>query len=262
MHWRTMNDQASVLMDTDGEVITITLNRPESLNALDHSMLLEMRRAIDAVAALPSARVVILRGAGRSFSGGGDVVAMHAHRADLPGFIDQMIDAFHGCVMALCRLPIPVIACVQGAVAGGGFSLALACDLVMAVRGARFLAAYPHLGAPADGGLSFQLVQRLGAVRGFEALTLLGSLSAEKALSLGLINRVVDAETADAQALEWARELVALPVRAVNELKQLVAAQSQDALEVHLAREKAAFLRCAASPDFANRVAAFAGKQR
>ena len=77
----------------------------------------------------PVARVVVLRGAGKSFCGGGDVLAMHAHRADLPAFIDKMIDAFHGGVMAQRRLPIPVIASVHGAVAGGGFSLALACDL-------------------------------------------------------------------------------------------------------------------------------------
>ena len=124
--------------------------------------------------------------------------------------------------------PIPVIASVHGGTAGGGFSLALACDLVVAVRQARFVVAYPRLGAPADGGLSFQLAQRLGRMQGFETLTSHGSLSAEKALSLGLINRVVDAPTADAEAYAWAQELVAMPVQSVNELKQLVAVQSLD----------------------------------
>ncbi len=257
-----MNDQLPVLVESQGEVITITLNRPESFNAIDYPTALALRSAIDSVAAIPGGRVVVLRGAGKSFCGGGDVLAMHANRANLPGFIDQMIDAFHASVMALSRLPMPVIASVHGAVAGGGFSLALACDLIVAVRAARFVVAYPHLGAPADGGLSFQLTQRLGRVQGFEALTLHGNLSAEKALSLGLVNRLVDAESADAEAYAWARELVALPVQAVNELKELVAVQSRDALEAHLAREKAAFLRCATTPDFTARVAAFAGKQR
>jgi 2-(1,2-epoxy-1,2-dihydrophenyl)acetyl-CoA isomerase len=254
--------QSPVLVESHGEVITITLNRPDSFNAIDYPTALALRSAIDVAAAMPGGRVVVLRGAGKSFCGGGDVLAMHANRADLPGFIDQMIDAFHASVMALSRLPMPVIASVHGAVAGGGFSLAMACDLIVSVRSTRFVVAYPHLGAPADGGLSFQLTQRLGRVQGFEALTLHGNLSAEKALSLGLVNRVVDAESADAEAYAWAQELVALPVQAVNELKELVAVQSREALKVHLAREKAAFLRCATTLDFTARAAAFAGKQR
>lgn len=254
--------QSPVLLESHGEVITITLNRPDSFNAIDYPTALALRSAIDVAAAMPGGRVVVLRGAGKSFCGGGDVLAMHANRADLPGFIDQMIDAFHASVMALSRLPMPVIASVHGAVAGGGFSLALACDLIVAARAARFVVAYPHLGAPSDGGLSFQLTQRLGRVQGFEALTLHGNLNAEKALSLGLVNRLVDAESADAEAYAWARELVALPVQSVNEMKELVAAQSREALEVHLAREKEAFLRCSTTPDFIARVAAFNTKHR
>jgi 2-(1,2-epoxy-1,2-dihydrophenyl)acetyl-CoA isomerase len=205
---------------------------------------------------------VVLRGAGKSFCGGGDVLAMHANRANLGRFIDRLIDDFHAGVMALRRLPIPVIANVHGAVAGGGFSLALACDLIVAARGTRFVMAYPRLGAPADGGLSFQLAQRLGRAQGFETLTLNGKLSAEKALALGLINRVAEAESGDAETHALARELLALPAQPVNELKELVAVQSRDAFEEHLAREKAAFLRCANNPELAARVAAFAEKQR
>ena len=257
-----MKDEPSVLVESRGEVVTITLNRPASLNALDYPMTLAFQRAVETAAAVPGARVLVLRGAGKSFCGGGDVLAMHSHSADLPGFISAMIDSFHAGIMALRRLPIPVIASVQGAIAGGGFSLTLACDLVVAVRQARFVVAYPRLGAPCDGGLSFQLAQRLGPRQGFEMLTMHGSLSAEKALSLGLVNRVVDAPTADTEAYAWADELAAMPMQSVNELKQLVAVQSLDAVEVHLAREKAAFLRCAASPDFAIRVASFAEKSR
>ena len=257
-----MNDERPVLVESHGEVVTITLNRPAALNAIDNAVALGLRRALETVAAMSEARVVVLRGAGKSFCGGGDVLAMHANRANLTNFIDRLIDDFHAGVMALRRLPIPVIASVHGAVAGGGFSLALACDMVVAARDARFVVAYPRLGAPADGGLSFQLTQRLGRAQGFETLTLHGNLSAEKALALGLINRVADAETADAEAHALARELVALPAQSVNELKELVAVQSRDAFEAHLAREKAAFLRCVNNPDLVARVAAFAEKQR
>ena len=257
-----MNAEHPVLLESHDGVITMTLNRPESLNAIDNALASALRRAVEAVAAMPEARVVVLRGAGKSFCGGGDVLAMHAQRANLVDFIDHLIDDFHAGVMALRRLPIPVIASVHGAAAGGGFSLALACDMVLATRRARFVVAYPHLGAPADGGLSFQLTQRLGHALGFETLTLHGNMNAEKALALGLINHVVDAETADAEAQTWARELVALPVQSVNELKQLVGVQSQQAFEAHLTREKAAFMRCVNNPDLVARVAAFAEKQR
>jgi 2-(1,2-epoxy-1,2-dihydrophenyl)acetyl-CoA isomerase len=159
--------------------------------------------------------------------------------------------------MALNQLTLPVIASVHGAVAGGGISLALACDLVIAARGTRFITAYAQLGGSADGGLSFRLTQQLGAARAFELLTLRSTLDAEEALRLGLINRVVDADRADDAALHWAQELAAMAPRSVTEIKDLTSVQVRDALRAHLAREKQAFLRCAATPEFAARVANF-----
>jgi 2-(1,2-epoxy-1,2-dihydrophenyl)acetyl-CoA isomerase len=130
----------------------------------------------------------------------------------------------------------------------------------VAARNTRFVVAYPQLGAPADGGLTFRLTQRLGAARALEVLALQGSVDAQLAHSLGLVNAVVDADTAHAEALRWAQQLAALPPQSAIELKQLVAVQGHDALQAHLAREKAAFLRCAATPDFAQRVQAFASR--
>ena len=257
-----MSGAASVLSSQQGAVVTLTLNRPERLNALDSDMATVLCDAIEAVKNNASARVVVLRGEGASFCCGGDVLSMHAQRDDLPGFIDQMIDAFHGSIMGLSRLPIPVIACVKGAVAGGGFSLALACDLVVAARSTRFVVAYPKLGVPADGGLTFRLTRRLGAVQALETLLSPAAMNADKALALGLINRVVADHEVEAETLRWAHELMTLPVQSVNELKQLVAVQSHGALEAHLAREKAAFLRCAANPDVVARIAAFVNKTR
>lgn len=255
-----MDPDSPILLDASSEVVTLTLRRPAAFNALDLASIDALRRAIDAVAALPSARVLVLRGEGRSFCGGGDVTAMHAQRADLPALVGRMIDGFHASVMALSRLSVPVIASVHGAVAGGGMSLALACDLVVATRGARFVTAYAQLGASSDGGLSFRLVRQLGAARAFELLCQSGPLDADEALRLGLINRVVDAERADDAALAWARELAGMARCAVAELKQLTSVQARDDLQAQLVREKDAFLRCAATPEFAARVAAFASR--
>lgn len=253
-----LSGAACVLSSQQGAVVTLTLNRPDRLNALDSEMATVLREAIADVHSNASARVLVLRGEGRSFCAGGDVAAMHAHRDDLPAFIENTIDPFHSCVLGLQRLPMPVIACANGALAGGGLSLAMACDFVVAARSARFVVAYPKLGAPADGGLSFFMVRRLGSARGLEALTTGGQFTAEQALQLGLVNRVADDADLQTSTAQWVAQLLALTPQSLRELKGLVAAQSSDALEVHLAREKAAFLRCAATPDFAARVAAFA----
>jgi 2-(1,2-epoxy-1,2-dihydrophenyl)acetyl-CoA isomerase len=250
----------SILYSQQGSVVTLSMNRPDRMNALDSDMAGALRDAIDAVESNASARLLVLRGEGRSFCAGGDVAAMHAHRDDLREFIEKTINPFHACVLRLRRLRIPVMACAHGALAGGGFSLAMACDFVVAARSARFVVAYPKLGAPCDGGLSFFMVQRLGTARGLEALTTGGQFTADQALQLGLVNRVADDADLQLATDQWVAELLALAPQSLSELKGLVAAQSAGALEAHLDREKAAFLRCAATPDFAARVAAFAEK--
>ncbi len=257
-----MNSALLVRSEQLGAVVTLTLNRPDRMNALDIDMACALRDAIAATHHNSSARMVVLRGEGRSFCAGGDVVAMHAHSADLPAFVEKTINPFHDCVLALNRLPMPVLASVHGALAGGGFSLALACDLVLAAQSARFVMAYPALGAPADGGLSFFLVQRLGRARGLEALTTGGQFSAVQALQLGLVNRLAEDDLVQQATDQWVNDLLRLPQQSLRELKGLVAAQSADALEAHLLLEKAAFLRCAATSDFAARVAAFAQERQ
>lgn len=251
-----MSREPCVRSEQHGAVVT--LNRPDRLNALDSEMVGVLRDTIETIQKNASARVIVLRGEGRSFCAGGDVAAMHAHRDDLPAFIEKTIDPFHACILGLQGLPMPVVACAQGALAGGGFSLAMACDFVVAARTARFVVAYPKLGAPADGGLSFFLVQRLGSARGLDALTTGGQFSAEQALQLGLINRLADDDRLQQATDQWVGDMLALPEQSLRELKGLVAAQSAVALEAHLQREKAAFLRCAVTPDFAARVTAFA----
>ena len=256
-----MSGTSPVLLSQQGAVVTLTLNRPDRMNALDSWMAGVLRDAIEAIHSNATARVVVLRGEGLSFCSGGDVAAMHAHADDLPGFIEQTINPFHACVLGLQCLQMPVIACAHGALAGGGFSLAMACDFVVAARSARFVVAYPKLGAPADGGLSFFMVRRLGSARALEALTTGGQFTAEQALQLGLVNRVVDDEALQQATEKWVAELLAVAPQSLSKLKGLVAAQSAPALQAHLDREKAAFLRCAATPDFAARVAAFAQKR-
>ncbi|MCC4113957.1 enoyl-CoA hydratase/isomerase family protein [Aromatoleum toluclasticum] len=252
-----MNNTKPVILDFADEVITIKLNRPDALNALDLSALLALNHAILEAANTPGARAVILRGEGCSFCAGGDVAAMHANRSDLPAYINTMIESFHSSVMALRSIAMPVIASVHGSVAGGGISLALACDMVLAARGTRFVTAYAQLGSSTDGGLSFWLTQRLGAARAFELLTLKSTMTAEDAMEMGLVNRVIDIESLDVESQRCARALAAMPRQAITEIKSLTTSQRKEDLLAQLAREKAAFLRCAATPEFAACVEAF-----
>ena len=238
-----MSDEPSVNMAQIGAVVTLTLNRPEQLNALDTEMASLLLDKIEITSKNTSARLVILRAEGRSFCAGGDVAAMYANRNNIATFIENTINPFHACVLGLQRLRLPVIASVQGPVAGGGFSLAMACDLVVATRSARFV------------------VQRLGNARALDALTTGGQFTSEQALQRGLINRVVDDDRLQEETNAWGTQLLTLTDQSLRELKGLVTAQSIPALEAHLEREKAAFLRCAVTTDFQTRVASFAKKQ-
>lgn len=250
--------QAQVTLAVEGPVAVLTLNRPSRFNAIDPGLLQVLQQALDTAEAHPEVRALVLCGAGRAFCSGGDIGAMQQHAADLPGFIARVIDGFHDLILRLARLPLPVVAAVHGAAAGGGFSLALAADLTLAARSARFVVAYPQLGTSTDGGLSFRLQQRLGPQRALALLTQAAPLPADGALALGLVQAVADDDALMAQALQQAQQLAALPAQAVRELKALVHAPSLAELQAHLNREREAFLRCARTPDFAQRVAAFA----
>ena len=257
-----MRNDLPVRVDmSENGVATVTLDRPKQLNAIDPALAAGVLEAATGLMTEPTLRLVVLRGNGSSFCAGGDVLAMNAQRHDLIAFLRPLIDSFHAGVLALRRLPVPVIASVHGAIAGGGFSLAMACDLVIATRSARFVVAYPKLATSSDGGLSYFLRQRLGAVRALETLTIDGVLSSKRAHALGLINRVAEDETLVEETRAWTQELLAVPRYAMHEFKSLIVAQDDDALAAHLEREKTSFLRCAATAEFLDKLEAFCTRQ-
>ena len=141
--------------------------------------------------------------------------------------------------------------------AGAGFSLAMACDLVVASRSARFVVGYGKLGTSTDGGLSFHLARRLGVARALQLLLVTNSLSAEEATSLGLVQCLAHPPALEEATLTMARDVMDLPPSAVREMKSLVSQASEHGLAQHLEDEKRAFLRCASSETFHQRVAEF-----
>ena len=164
---------STVRLSHDGAIATLTLHRPAARNALDLPMACALRDAVDAVAADPRVRVVLIESSGAHFMVGGDV---HRFNALLGGDaqacrdeVDQIIIAVHAAIRALTALPSPVIGLTGGAVAGFGFSLAMACDLLVAADDVRFVLAYSAIGATLDGGASWHLPRLLGLRRALAA---------------------------------------------------------------------------------------------
>ena len=249
------------LSHTADGVVTLSMAVPGKPSVVTLESASAMQQALAEVAAMPQARVLVLRSAGKSFNAGGDLKAIKDTLADSDRLLGAIIDAFHASILALRRLPIPVIGSVHGAAAGGGFSLALACDQLVAAASARFVVAYPALGTSSDGGLSHFLGRRLGAAKALEIVLGSGTLNASEAQALGLVAKLVDDAQLDAETAAYAARIAQHAPQSVREFKRLIGGAEDDGLEAQLLREREAFLRCARTEDFRNRVAAFLQKR-
>ena len=256
---------STVRLSHDGAIATLTLHRPAARNALDLPMACALRDAVDAVAADPRVRVVLIESSGAHFMVGGDV---HRFNALLGGDaqacrdeVDQIIIAVHAAIRALTALPSPVIGLTGGAVAGFGFSLAMACDLLVAADDVRFVLAYSAIGATLDGGASWHLPRLLGLRRALAAALLNTPIDAREALALGLACEVVPAAGLAAAGRRLAERLAAGPAAAQAGIKRLLRAAVDRDLPSALEAERERFLECVMQPDFAEGVRAFAGRR-
>lgn len=250
-----------VLSERTGGILTITLNRPEVLNAIDVALAEALAGAV-AAADDNAVRCVVLRGAGRAFLAGGDVSAFHNDLEQAGEVADAIIAPFHRAIEGLHRLSKPVVAELHGAVAGAGLSLALAADLALAAEDTVFTLAYSAIGASPDGGSTYHLPRILGLRRAFEVAALSDRFGAAQALEWGLINRVVPAERLRAETASMAERLSDGPTAAYGRLKTLLAASVGDGLREQLERERRAFVEGAAGEDFREGVSAFVEKRR
>jgi 2-(1,2-epoxy-1,2-dihydrophenyl)acetyl-CoA isomerase len=251
-----MSTESAVATCYSGGIATITLGTPGKASVITLEVGQALQRALQEVAGHEDLRALVLRSAGKSFCAGGDISAIQEALADSDRLLGGIIDVFHGAILALRRLPVPVIGSVHGAAAGGGFSLALACDLLVAADNARFVVAYPALGTSSDGGLSYFLKQRVGAAKALDIVLAAGAISAAEAQALGLVSKLVDESRLEAETAAYAAKIAALPPQPAREFKRLIGGDDAQ-LEAQLAQEKLAFLRCARTEEFHNRVAAF-----
>lgn len=245
-----------------GGVARLTLNRPQRLNSFNAQMHQEVRDALALVQSDSAVRVLVLRGAGRGFCAGQDLgeraVAPGGEAVDLGESIER---DYKPLILTLRRLPIPVIAAVNGVAAGAGANLALACDLIVAARSASFVQAFARIGLVPDSGGTWFLPRLLGPARAL-ALALLGeTLPAAQAAEWGLIWRCVDDDDFAAEIDSLAERLAEAPTRALAHIKRLFAETWTHTLEQQLDVERDAQRELGHSADFAEGVAAFIAKR-
>jgi 2-(1,2-epoxy-1,2-dihydrophenyl)acetyl-CoA isomerase len=256
----------AVLLKIDGPIATVTLNRPEVYNALDQSMTEGLNRIVPQVERDPSVKVVVLNGAGPAFMAGGDIrtfaKAMDLSPAEKRATFEPLVQNVHRIIISLRRMPKPVVAQVQGAVAGFGMSLLMSCDLAVASDDSYYTLAYCHIGTSPDGGSTFGLPRLVGMKRAMEIALLGERFDAATAERLGLVNRVVPAAELAAATQNLAQRLAAGPALAYAGTKRLLQQSLNTPLETQLQAEAESFALCAASEDFQEGVKAFVEKRQ
>ena len=248
---------SDVLTSRDGGVMTITLNRPDVFNAFNRNLHHELRLALES-AAEPDVRAVVITGAGRGFCAGQDVREFAALEGPLSETLEQ---TYHPNVRLIRSLDKPVVAAVNGPAAGAGLSFACACDIRVASSAAVFVPGFIGIGLAPDAGGTWFLYRLLGFARAFEWMISNRKLSADEALSWGLVSEVIPAEHFDARVAEIGATLAALPTLAVGLTKQLFERAHTSSLEEQLAAEAELQQRAVESADFAEGVAAFLEKR-
>jgi 2-(1,2-epoxy-1,2-dihydrophenyl)acetyl-CoA isomerase len=248
---------AEVETSRDGGVLTITLNRPEVLNAFDAAMHRALQTAFKE-ARDEEVRAIVLTGAGRGFCVGQDLTEFRESAGDIG---ERLRSSYHATILALRGLEPPVIAAVNGAAAGAGLSLAFACDLRLAADSATFVPAFINIGLVPDSGCSYFAARLLGYARALEWLATGRKLTAAEAHAWGLVSEVVEADGLAARATAWAAELAALPTKGIALTKRLLDHAQTATLEEQLEREAQMQVAATQTDDFREGVAAFLEKR-
>ncbi len=251
----------TVLVETHGPVALVTLNRPEHSNTLNLQTAMDLLAAAMTCARNAGVRAVVLSGAGKHFSFGGDLRAMAPREVALGDHIRELTTYLHAAISHFVRMDAPVIAAVNGTAAGAGVGLVTMADLALCGRSSKFNLAYTSVGLTPDGGTTFLLPRIVGAKRAMELLLLNRALTAEEALSWGLVNEVVPDEQLLARAVELAERLAHGAVTAYGATKRLLA-HSLGAFESQMALESETIAAQAVSPDGIEGIGAFLEKRK
>ena len=254
---------SEILVERRGPTALITLHRPDSLNALTVEMSRELHEALEGAAGLSGVHSIVITGEGRAFCSGGDITFMQEVMARGGRFEDfrALVDSGRDIALTLQAIDKPVIAAVNGAAAGGGMSLALACDVRWASENAKFGQSFVRIGLHPDWGALHSLPRMIGTSRALEVMWTGDLIEASEALRLGMVSRVLPADMLLHETLAFAERLARAPAVAIAEIKRSVRGALGYTLEEALAREIEAQERCWNTSDAREGFAAFLAKR-
>jgi enoyl-CoA hydratase/carnithine racemase len=253
-----------------GAIAIWTISNPGAKNALSPEIYTQGLAAIQAFNADGGLAVAILCGEDGFFCAGGNLNRLLNNRAQDPSVQRDSIQALHNWISAIHNSPKPIIAAVDGAAAGAGFSLALACDLLVASAGAKFVMAYVNVGLTPDGGSSKALAEQLPAQLAFEICALGERVTGERLFQLGVVNRLSDASDGQTSsrtpayetALTLATQLAEKPPQALEKIKRLIRTAKTNSMDQHLLNEREAFVEQVHGPEALIGIQAFLAKQK
>ena len=234
---------AELQSTSQGQTLILTLRNPERRNAIDPAMYAAGVEALSGAESSADIRSVIITGADGMFCAGGNLQRLLANRQEAPEVQAQSIEGLHNWIETIRTYPKPVIAAVEGAAAGAGFSLALACDFIVSARNAVFVMAYSNVALSPDGGGSWSLAQALPRQIATEILMCGDRMNAERLHTLGLINRIAEPGQALDTALALAEQLNARAPNVLASIKDLLAEAPHNSLTQHLGHERDNFVK-------------------
>lgn len=253
----------TIQLEMRDTVCVLTLNRPDRLNALTTEVAKDFKAAV-AEAIERGARAIVLTGAGRAFSAGGDLREMQEiakKDGRVEAFFDEPLRRLNEAIVLIRETPVPFIAAVNGVASGGGCNLALACDLVMAAESARFNQAFIKIGLTPDCGGTFMLPRLVGWKRATELLFTGELVSAKAAAAMGMINSVWPDDALMSNAMAMAEKLAQAPTAAIAEIKKLLDASAANDLRSQLDLERETQIESGKTKDFVEGVSAFLEKR-
>jgi 2-(1,2-epoxy-1,2-dihydrophenyl)acetyl-CoA isomerase len=256
------SSQPALLDTLEGGVLTLTLNRPERLNALNAALIEGLSTALKRAATEPDCRAVLITGAGRGFCAGADL----ANRAFAPGDARPDLGAalengLNPIIRGIRNLPKPVVCAVNGPAAGAGANIALACDIVLAAKSAQFLQAFARIGLIPDAGGTFVLPRLIGDARARALMMLAEPIAAEQAQAIGMIYRAVEDQDLMGEAHTIAERLAAGPTHALGLMKRALAASPTNTLDAQLDLERDLQREAGAGDDYMEGARAFLDKR-
>jgi len=252
----------TILFDVEENVATVTMNRPEAMNAINMQLGEELVDAMTRCRSDANVRAVVLKGAGRAFCAGGDLKAFSEFlQADPVTAFRTFASKLHVGIVEVRHMEKPVIAQVHGVAAGAGMSLALACDLTIAAESARFIMAYRRVGLSPDGSSTYFIPRLVGPKKALEIFYMGDPIAAPEAERLGLINRVVPDADLEEETRAFARRLAQGPTLALGRAKELVYRSLGETLETQLEHERDFIALSSTTEDFMEGVQAFIQKR-